>query len=127
MPYEGSKTDCWSSGVVLFNLMSARKPFRWAGDGDWWFNLLKDKQHEKFWHAVLPDHPQRVSSAAKDLINRIFTTNPAHRPSIHDILYDPWLLNKQDKCVEGLAHSLISHPSCDKRKKKDKSMALVMA
>lgn len=90
--YDGKKADCWSVGVVLFIMLSGNPPFQMARPGDWWFNQLKDKKPEKFWRSHLRYSPN-FPRPAQDLLTRIFTPDPNLRPTVREVLSDPWVMS----------------------------------
>lgn len=88
--YDGSKSDCWSAGVVLFIMLSGNPPFQMARPGDWWFNQLSEGRPDRFWRShkrYCPNFPD----GAQSLLNAIFTPDPTKRPSVKDLLSNPWV------------------------------------
>lgn len=88
--YEGTKVDVYSTGILLFTLITGKKPFSFA--------LLKDKQYQKimaklyktYWND-LKGHVPECSEEFKKLYVKMVAYNPKDRPSVKEILEDPWL------------------------------------
>ncbi|KAF8963441.1 kinase-like domain-containing protein [Flammula alnicola] len=71
-PYDGSISDIWSCGIILYALLAAKLPF----DDDDCPALLRKISIGRF------DMPQDISPQAQDLISRMLTiNNPAAMPS----------------------------------------------
>jgi 5'-AMP-activated protein kinase, catalytic alpha subunit len=79
-PYNGTKVDIWSLGVVLFALLSGFLPFEDPDTGELYKKILSADYQ-------LPDY---VSESATDLIAKILTTDPEKRISIPEIRSHPW-------------------------------------
>lgn len=73
MPYDGSASDIWSCGIILYALLSGHLPF----DDDNIRQLLNKVKMGKY---KIPDH---VSDEAKDLIQRILVINPSKRLTVN--------------------------------------------
>ena len=43
------KSDIFSTGVVLFNMLTNKQPFRQATSDDRWFRKIAKKEHFEFW------------------------------------------------------------------------------
>ncbi|KAL5572192.1 hypothetical protein UlMin_021789 [Ulmus minor] len=78
--YDGTSSDIWSCGVILFVLMAGYLPFDEA-------NLMS--LYKKICKAEF-SCPPWFSSGAKKMIKRILDPNPVTRMTIAEILEDPW-------------------------------------
>ncbi|EOX95608.1 hypothetical protein QUC31_005118 [Theobroma cacao] len=78
--YDGTSSDIWSCGVILFVLMAGYLPFDEP-------NLAA--LYKKIWMADFTC-PSWFSSGARKLIKRILDPNPLTRISIPEILQDEW-------------------------------------
>lgn len=79
--YAGEKVDVWSLGVILYALLCGELPFDEDDDGSTKAKILIEE-------VEFPDH---VPDQARELIRKILSKRPLLRPSLGDILKDPWL------------------------------------
>lgn len=84
--YFDSKSQSWTLGILIYILLCGKSPFK------------TDPEH----HETKPvfnfanKHWDSISSQAKNLIMKLLSINPEKRPSLSDILKDPWLIKPQN-------------------------------
>ncbi|OMJ82270.1 hypothetical protein SteCoe_17050 [Stentor coeruleus] len=87
--YNGLKVDIWSSGVILFAMISGYLPFEDPNTGELYKKIL----------ACNYKPPKFISAEAKDIIKGILNTDPDKRFSIEDIRNHPWFNQvPEEKC-----------------------------
>lgn len=85
--YNGLKSDLWSVGVVLYAMLCGFLPYEDQKTSDLYKKILNAQY-------TLPEF---LSEEAKDMIGKIFQTDPVKRISIADIREHPWYqLNKPE-------------------------------
>lgn len=79
MPYD-AKSDMWSLGCVLYEMVALRPPFR-AEDMEGLYRKVLRGQY--------PRIPQHFSNDLSEVIGVLLQVNPRHRPSIEQLLQMP--------------------------------------
>ena len=78
--YHGLKSDIWSCGVVLYAMLCGYLPY-------------EDQKTSQLYKKILnADYslPKFLSPEAKDIIGKIFVTNPEKRIDIQGLRDHPW-------------------------------------
>ena len=78
-------SDIWSLGILLYTMIYGKFPFN-ANNNDDLFNLINEGKVE---------FPEDIntSNEVKNLIKKIIVVEPCKRPSLSNIMNDPWFKN----------------------------------
>ena len=87
-PYNGEKADIFSLGIILFNLVSGKKPINSADKYDLFFGLMAKGKYDIFWKQILGIID--LSNEFKDLFISMVTLNENDRPNVHQVLHHHW-------------------------------------
>ncbi|KAF9286360.1 hypothetical protein BGZ68_003011 [Mortierella alpina] len=80
LKYDGSSSDIWSCGIILYALLTGHLPF----DDENIRQLLSKVKAGKFYM------PMDISPGARDLISRMLTVNPKRRITMQGVMMHPW-------------------------------------
>ena len=86
-PYNGSASDIWSCGIILFALLAGRLPF----DDDDLATLLEKVKMAKF------EIPSHIDKEAKHLISRMLEKDVQKRITMSEILAHPFFTSRPPK------------------------------
>lgn len=82
------KCDLFSTGVLLFVILTKHPPFRQAVSEDQWFRQIAKKQFAAFW----AKHPRdNLSKGVKDMICKMLCYQPLDRLTIGGLAAHPWM------------------------------------
>ena len=87
--FYGNKVDVWSSGVVLFQLLSGYPPF---GEGSVSevlraIRLREPNMHDPVW--------ELISAEARDFVRKLLEKDPHERMSAREALLHPWMARSE--------------------------------
>jgi serine/threonine protein kinase len=95
--YRGDQVDIFSTGVLLFAILTGVLPFRYADMRDKHYRYMFDNC-DKFWEMRKIDIPQ----SAKELISLMITPNPKERIDLKGIkksdFYNDSVVNDVEAC-----------------------------
>ena len=90
-PYNGSKADIFSLGVILFNLVTGRFGFNNADNHDPNYQFIRNNLINQYWNNLANEiNNFNLSQEFKDLYIRMVSFNENNRPTIDQILNDIW-------------------------------------
>ena len=93
--YHGLKSDIWSCGVVLYAMLCGYLPF-------------EDQKTSNLYKKILnADYsiPKFLSQDARDILSKIFVTDPAKRINIAGLRQHPWFRLGQPETKNFLQHT----------------------
>ena len=89
-PHDGFKVDIFSLGQLLFLIVNNIFGFRSANDKHQYYSLIKNHQFNEYWK-LEQFRDLNLSNEFKDLFLRMVSYDPLQRPTIDQILNDPWM------------------------------------
>jgi serine/threonine protein kinase len=84
----GTKADLWSVGVLLFEMLSGRKPFEGSVTKSVLYAILDGR-----YNMITPEWA-RISDEAKDLVTKLICIDVGKRLSATEALQHPWIVNE---------------------------------
>ena len=101
-PYNGIMTDVFSLGQILINIAGGIFGFKSARQNDDYYRLIIEQHFDQYWFEIGKKHNLILSQDFQNLFIRMVSPNPAQRPTIEQILNDPWMqeindLNEEQK------------------------------
>ena len=94
-PYDGFKADIFSLGQLLFILVTDMFGFKSSNVRDYFYSLIMSNQSDKYWN-MRAKEKINPSNEFKDLFIRMVAYDPLQRPTITQILNDPWMKELND-------------------------------
>lgn len=89
--YNGSASDIWSCGIILFALLTGRLPF----DDD---NIRTLLQKVKIGHFEMPDD---IDMSARDLLRKMLDKDPEERITMPEIMAHPFFIRSPPRLAGG--------------------------
>ncbi|KAF2283435.1 hypothetical protein GH714_005213 [Hevea brasiliensis] len=114
----GPEADVWSAGIILYILLSGVPPF-WAETEIGIFRQILQGKID-FESEPWPS----ISESAKDLIRKMLDRNPRRRPSAHEVLCHPWIVDDRIAPDKPLDSAVLSRLKQFSAMNKLKKMAL---
>ena len=100
--YEGVKVDIFSLGFVLFTLVTCNFGFQEATKGDKYYKNIIENKTNDYWNKILQSNKVSINlknlisntltKEFKDLYIKMISYSPDQRPSIDEIINDPWMI-----------------------------------
>lgn len=91
--YDGKIADVWSCGVTLYVMLVGSYPFEDPDDPK---NFRKTISRILAIQYSIPEYV-RVSADCRQLLSRIFVSNPSNRITISEIFKNPWFLKNMPR------------------------------
>lgn len=90
--YCGKESDVWALGVILYNLIYGRCPFRAQTEKELYRKISKGNFNfpDETYSKMEEFSDLKVSDKAKSLIKKIFQQRGSQRPTCQEILNDEW-------------------------------------
>lgn len=90
--YSGSRVDLWSSGVILFAMLSGYLPFEDPNTADLYKKILNCEYETPAW----------VSPLSQEFLSKVLDTNPETRYTIGEIKQHAWFNQVKSVQSEGI-------------------------
>ena len=114
------KCDIWSCGVILYVFLCGYPPFNGSSEEKIIRRVIDGT-------LVFPKEEwSHISDEAKNLITRMLTYNPEHRPTADQVLQDPWFnkVSKTNVDLNSISSVICRLKSFEAKKKLQKAICL---
>lgn len=104
-PYNGYKVDVFALGVILFIMLTGRRPFRSARRNDWCYQYMVKGDMEGFWKHAMKGIELVLSGEAVDLIGRMLCYKSEDRIGMDEIKEHRFMkkeMEREENVVEEL-------------------------
>lgn len=88
--HDPGQADVWAMGVATFILFMGHPPLYSADTSCWFYRTILAKKWSRFWEAHERVGP-KLTPILKNFLQRCFTVNFRLRPTVAQLLNDPWL------------------------------------
>ena len=89
-PHDGFKADIFSLGQLLFVMVNNILGFKSTDDKAQYYSFIKNQQFNEYWK-LEQFRDLNISDEFKDLFLRMVSYDPLQRPTIEQILNEPWM------------------------------------
>jgi serine/threonine protein kinase len=93
-PYQGKSVDLFASAIILFIMVAQHPPFTTAQSTDPFYRCLAANRADVFWKTHCKNKPNGLGFFSEDfkyLIQSMLQLDPAHRPSMTEVMAHPWM------------------------------------
>jgi serine/threonine protein kinase len=123
-PYQGRSIDLFAASIILFILVAGHPPFTTAEPKDPFYRCVAASRADIFWRTHCKNKEEGdkfFSEDFKDIIQACLQLDPAHRPSIGEVLAHKWMKGpmptREDVLAEFTKRDIMVKKQLDQEKK----------
>jgi serine/threonine protein kinase len=93
-PYKGESVDLFAAAMILFIMVAQHPPFTTAQPQDPFYRCVAANRADIFWRTHCKNKEGQedfFSKEFKDLVQALLQLDPAHRPSLAEVMNHAWM------------------------------------
>lgn len=93
-PYQGKQVDIFAAAIILFIMVARHPPFTEAKVTDPFYKCIAGNRADIFWRTHSKNKPggeNYFSQEFQELLTCMLQVEPAHRPSMSEIMAHKWM------------------------------------